>query len=96
MVAATTMLRGGCYCGKVAYRVPDAFEAAFYCHCSRCRRATGSAFKAMAAIKYEHIRITAGQADIMIYGDPEDTHDTHCRHCGSLLFSYIVENGMGM
>ncbi len=91
----TATLRGSCYCGTVQYAVPDRFDAAFYCHCSRCRRATGSAFKPMASIKFEHIRITAGQDDLLIYGDPGDTYDTHCRHCGSLLFSFIAENGNG-
>ena len=41
--------RGGCgarcLCGAVRYQVADAFEYAVMCHCSRCRKATGSAFK---------------------------------------------------
>ncbi len=34
---------GSCLCGAVAYRVHGDFEAFYLCHCSRCRKATGSA-----------------------------------------------------
>ncbi len=87
------MLKGSCLCGAVAYEVPDEFAAAFYCHCSRCRRATGSAFKPMASIPFERISLTQGHDEVLVYGEPSQTHDIHCRHCGSLLYSYIAENG---
>lgn len=56
------MLRGSCLCGAVGYEVEDAFAAAFYCHCSKCRRATGSAFKPMASIPFDRIRLVRGRA----------------------------------
>jgi len=92
---STTTLRGSCRCGAVTYEVNDAFTAAFYCHCSRCRRATGSAFKPMASIPFERIRLTGGEGDILIFGEASETHDVLCRHCGSLLYSVIAENGNG-
>jgi hypothetical protein len=42
-------LVGKCFCGAVHYAVPDEFLYAMNCHCSNCRRATGSAFKPLAA-----------------------------------------------
>ena len=39
------ILTGECFCGDVRYEVADAFAYALNCHCSNCRRATGSAFK---------------------------------------------------
>ncbi|MCR6673627.1 GFA family protein [Devosia ginsengisoli] len=91
----STIISGTCLCGAVRYEVPDEFHAAFNCHCSRCRRATGSAFKPMAAIVFEKISLVQGQDDVLIYGEPQGTHDVHCRHCGSFLYSYIAENGNG-
>lgn len=35
------MLRGRCWCNAIAYEVSDEFVAAFNCHCSNCRAATG-------------------------------------------------------
>src|ERR671918_606346 len=56
----TGVLRGRCGCGVVRYRVADAFLYALNCHCSRCRAATGSAFKAFAGIEREKLEITDG------------------------------------
>jgi hypothetical protein len=62
------------------------------CHCSQCRRATGSAFKAFAGIERNRLRITHGGGNIMTYGNPVAEHDLHCATCGSLLYS-IVRDG---
>jgi hypothetical protein len=62
------------------------------CHCSNCRRATGSAFKPFAGIESNKLRIASGQDFVSIYGDAEKAHDVHCMRCGSLLYS-IVNNG---
>ena len=37
---------GGCLCGAVTYRITGPFKGFFLCHCSRCRKATGSAHAA--------------------------------------------------
>lgn len=86
------MLRGECLCGAVRYEVADAFEYALNCHCSRCRRATGSAFKALAGILVDRLKVVAGADDLLIYGKVSGTHDLHCRTCGSLLYS-VVRDG---
>ncbi|CCE10414.1 Glutathione-dependent formaldehyde-activating GFA [Bradyrhizobium sp. STM 3843] len=85
-------LTGRCLCGTVCYQVADAFEYAMNCHCSDCRRATGSAFKPFAGIRREHLAIAAGADATLIYGDASAAHDVHCRRCGSLLFS-VVRDG---
>lgn len=86
------MLRGECLCGAVGYEVKDAFAAAFNCHCSKCRKATGSAFKPMGVVPHAAVSLTRGQDALLIYGDPDATHDVHCAVCGSPLFS-VIDNG---
>jgi hypothetical protein len=85
------LLAGSCECGAVRYRVEDAFLYASNCHCSRCRAATGSAFKAFAGIEREKLELTDGADALLIVGGP-DANDTRCRACGSLLFS-VVRDG---
>jgi hypothetical protein len=85
------MLAGTCLCGAVRYEVADAFAYAANCHCSNCRRATGSAFKPFAGIGRDRLHITAGQAELATFGD-ENAHDAHCKVCGSLLYS-VVRDG---
>jgi len=85
------MLLGRCQCGGVRYRVADAFLYAANCHCSRCRAATGSAFKAFAGIERAKLEITDGADTLLVYGE-DDLNDTRCGVCGSLLFS-VVRDG---
>jgi hypothetical protein len=85
------MLTGQCQCGAVRYRVPNAFLYAANCHCSQCRAATGSAFKAFAGIERTKLEITQGMDSLLVVGD-EELNDTRCGRCGSLLFS-VVRNG---
>jgi hypothetical protein len=84
------ILAGECYCGAVRYEVADAFAYALNCHCSNCRRTTGSAFKPFAGVESSKLRLVRGEDQRMIYGD-DITHDAHCGRCGSLLYSRVRE-----
>ncbi len=86
-------LAGGCECGAVRYRVADAFLYAANCHCSRCRAATGSAFKAFAGVERDKLQLTAGADALLVVGE-DDQHDARCRSCGSLLFSVVREDAI--
>ena len=82
------VLAGRCYCGAVCYSVADEFLYAANCHCSNCRRATGSAFKPFAGIEREKLTVTGGADKILQFGD-DNAHDAHCKVCGSLLYSLV-------
>jgi hypothetical protein len=75
----------------VAYAVDDAFAYAVCCHCSLCRRATGAAFKPLAGIARDRLRVTEGAESMLIVGAPT-WHDARCRLCGSLLYA-VVRDG---
>jgi hypothetical protein len=85
------LLLGECMCKAVRYRVADAFLYAANCHCSRCRAATGSAFKPFAGIEREKLDVFEGADSLLVYGEDE-LNDTRCGTCGSLLFS-VVRDG---
>ena len=89
--ASGRTLVGKCLCGTVRYDVADEFVYAANCHCSNCRRATGSAFKSFPGIERGKLHITRGEDNLMIFGD-ETGHDTRCKLCGSFLYS-LVRNG---
>lgn len=84
-------LAGKCLCGAVHYAVADEFLYAANCHCSNCRRATGSAFKPFAGIERGKLGITKGADNLMIFGD-ESGNDARCKTCGSFLYS-VVRDG---
>jgi len=83
-------LTGGCWCGVVRYRVADEFRYAANCHCSRCRAATGSAFKPFAGIEREKLELVEGADRLHVIGD-DALNDTRCSACGSLLYSVVRE-----
>ncbi len=85
------IIGGKCFCGAVQYEVADAFLYAMNCHCSNCRRTTGSAFKPFAGIERAKLTVTKGADGLLIYGE-DKANDVHCRVCGSLLFS-VVRDG---
>ncbi len=85
------MLAGKCFCGAVQYSVPDEFLYAMYCHCSNCRRTTGSAFKPFAGIERNKLLVTQGADNLLVYGE-DKANDTHCKRCGSLVYS-VVRDG---
>ena len=88
---AERTLTGGCLCGRVRYEVRGEFRYAVNCHCARCRRATGAAFKPLAGIERDRLALTSGSDDVMTFGDGP-AHDVHCRRCGSFLYS-VVRDG---
>jgi hypothetical protein len=84
------VLRGGCRCGAVGYRVADEFLYAANCHCSECRAATGTAFKSFAGIERHKLELTEGLDSVAVFGEV-DLNDTRCAACGSFLFSVVRE-----
>ncbi|ESY24219.1 GFA family protein [Mesorhizobium sp. LNJC394B00] len=84
----TRRLTGKCFCGTVQYEVADEFVYAAICHCSNCRRTTGSAFKPFAGIEREKLALAEGHHGLIHFGDGSG-HDAHCSRCGSLLYSLV-------
>jgi hypothetical protein len=84
------MLHGSCACGATEYEVEDAFTYAMNCHCSKCRAATGSAYKPMGGIEREKVRVTREDTPMFVWGGP-DASDFRCGVCGSFLYSVVRE-----
>lgn len=80
-------LHGRCLCGAVEMTVTDAFEYVGYCHCSECRRFSGSAFSAFGRIAKSAVQIVKGRDDIRHYAKSAQTVLGFCAHCGSSLYA---------
>jgi len=81
------MLRGGCLCGEIRYEIGAPLGPAILCHCSQCRRASGSAFAANASVRAEALTLTAGHHALAeIESSPGKTR-TFCHHCGSPIYT---------
>ena len=84
------MTAGSCLCGGVKFVVDGRLSPLQYCHCTRCRKSSGSAFVAAVAAKTEHFRWVSG-ADLVstftapIRESPPPYRTSFCRRCGSDL-----------
>jgi hypothetical protein len=88
-------IKGRCLCGAVAYEVSGAPETAFYCHCGRCRRWTGSALAALMVVKSDRLTVTKGRDCIETYREAGHVNRSFCRTCGSSLFGFQWPDGPG-
>ena len=77
---------GSCLCGRVRYRVDGAFERFYLCHCSRCRKDTGSAHAANLFSSTARLAWLSGQDLVTTFRLPDTRHArSFCGACGSAL-----------
>ena len=78
---------GGCVCGGVRFEVELPLAGASWCHCSRCRRRTGSHASANGATRPGSFRFLAGEELVTEYEPPGGFVKAFCSVCGGHLYS---------
>ena len=84
-------LTGRCLCGSMTYEIDAEPLISAACHCTHCRRQTGSAYSTIAAFPEE---------SVSIHGDTLETFEDigesglpvlrkFCKKCGSALFTDV-------
>ncbi len=79
-------LSGGCLCDAVQYEIEGEAERFYHCHCSRCRRLTGSGQASNLLVKpADCLRWTQGESLLKRYKLPDAEHfySLFCSQCGS-------------
>ncbi|EAR09011.1 GFA family protein [Reinekea blandensis] len=78
------MMTGSCCCGAVTFELSEKPTLVGMCHCSRCRKLGASA---LAFVKAESFRLTAGQDLIHHYkpAPPYELDRYFCSACGTAL-----------
>ena len=80
-------MKGSCLCGSVTYEIDEPLKLMQYCHCSRCRKVTGSAHAANLYIAPEQFRWLRGEEQVKYYPLPDTKYfaTSFCRECGANL-----------
>ena len=86
-MSAQEILRGGCFCGAVAFTVTGTPEAMGYCHCESCRHWSAAPVNAFTLWKPDAVRITKGAGEIGSYHKSSKSHRKWCKACGGHLFT---------
>ena len=82
------MIRGSCLCGGVRFEIARAVGPFELCHCSRCRKASGSAFVAFLGVNRVDFRLLQGGDLIETFEaplreSPPPYRTQFCGRCGS-------------
>ena len=82
-----TTLKGSCLCGAVKYEVTGEAKRFFHCHCSRCRKATGTGHASNLFLQPGELRWLQGEEQVRSFKLPEANRFTNqfCATCGSRL-----------
>lgn len=81
------VVRGGCLCGTIAFHVTEPIEAAYNCHCWRCRHARAAAHSSNGFTSFDGVRFLKGEDHLKSYKVPEARYfiQAFCGTCGSAL-----------
>lgn len=84
---AESEITGSCLCRNVRYAIEGNLGIFQYCHCSRCRKFTGSAFSANLMVAPDQFRWLSGEEFVGRHAFEGARHfaTSFCRNCGSSL-----------
>ena len=80
-------IEGGCLCGATRYVVRGPWLRFVHCHCSRCRKATGTGHATNLFADPNNLDWLSGDANVKRYDLPsaESFAVSFCRACGAPL-----------
>lgn len=88
------MIEGGCNCGRVRYRMEGAPMGVAACHCTRCRRQSGSIYSVNLLVSPADMAITG---ELKVFEDRDTSSGApvmreFCGECGSPIRSVLGAN----
>jgi hypothetical protein len=83
------MHTGSCLCGNVRYELTAELGDFGYCHCTSCRKASGSAHAANAPISRANFRLLGGGDTLREYESSPGKFRAFCSNCGSPIYAYL-------
>ena len=80
-------LSGSCLCGAVSYEIVGDPGQFWHCHCTRCRKATGTGHASNIIMKPDTVDWLSGNDNLKYFKvpDAERFATVFCSKCGSLM-----------
>ena len=80
-------INGSCLCGAVRFEVKPPSAVFRYCHCSRCRKATGTAHAANLFVSKAQLRWLTGESQLKKFDLPGAKRFAvaFCTECGTRM-----------
>jgi hypothetical protein len=89
---------GSCLCGAVRYEITADVLRFYHCHCSRCRKATGTGHASNLIIRPHSVTWQSGEDLVREYKVPDAEHFTNrfCSQCGGRLPRAAADGSIGV
>ena len=83
----SSTLQGSCLCGSVQYEINGDPQKFYHCHCSRCRKSSGTGHASNLLLQPGSIKWIKGEELLKFYKVPEAKRFARqfCATCGSPL-----------
>lgn len=81
------MIKGSCLCGAIQLEIQGNISSIIHCHCSRCRKSSGTAFATNGFIETSALRIHSGVEQLRQFESAPGKFRHFCQICGSPIFS---------
>lgn len=78
-------MQGKCFCGEIVFEISGEFPAIYQCHCSLCRRVSGSSANAATIVDSDKLIWLQGSDRISKYVSATGFQSHFCSCCGSPL-----------
>lgn len=85
-------LIGKCLCETIHYAIEGELGPVFNCHCSKCRRWHGAAFRTRASVNRDQFSWTKGEANLSQFQSSDNATKYFCKTCGSPLITTYKTN----
>ena len=87
MLGYSAMYEGSCLCGHVRFTVTGGIRSIVHCHCSLCRKSSGTAFATNGFVELRGFCVTTGQERLASYEHRPGKRRHFCGSCGSPIYS---------
>ena len=84
------MYQGSCLCRNVKYEIEGELGEFGFCHCTSCRKASGSAHAANAPVERGQFRLVSGEDTLREFESAPGKLRAFCSRCGSPIYAYLA------
>lgn len=81
------MITGQCLCGEVHIELSGAISDIIHCHCSLCRKNSGTAYATNGFVNAAQFSVVKGRDRLSAFSFKPGRTRYFCEHCGSPVYS---------
>lgn len=81
------MYLGSCLCGAVTLEIQGGIDSIIHCHCSKCRKNSGTAYATNGFVATADLVVKTGMEQITFFETAPGKKRHFCKVCASPIFS---------